>query len=556
MENKIRLSSNDAHFISLGNGRLSTAVTLYSIPIGEARPESPMKFILVKNNSIMFISLAGNITIGSNESCDIRMQGPGVIDVHCSVTRKESSDNDHLGDVLLNRIGRGKILVEGVAVEDECILQQGSMITIGDSNYLRFNFPRKAEMLRSNNNNISSNNNSNAVMDASTEKYDEVLRKTLNTSYVNFAEYKSEKTLNNNDNVSEKMKNLKLKTNDSYPSKANMQVYPFASNSLSLESNAKKSENVEEMQQLEQVLKMFVDYNNDNRSPSNRSLTQLAGSPSSSSTSHQNRIKTNGSLPKNFHTKDHANNFEFYDSNNELRTTADDIEMYKKPQSPRTRIKTFVTSPTKLCLSPTDNNDKSYGDNKNKVPESYEKDYEKLIKSFEEKFRMDIHNIQNCERTSDGDGASSEHLDSSYLNSEKNDVLAKIRELKVLISDIQLQETESYLESDVEKSLVLAEMSTEKTNLENLNEKLAALKKQMLQLEIDRIKKQKQQEIKQIKMKNSIKDIEAEIKMIKEQKKLSADSQNRLDELIDKLEVDKKTFEDFEFHFLEDEAEW
>lgn len=70
------------------------------------------------------------------------------------------------------------------------------------------------------------------------------------------------------------------------------------------------------------------------------------------------------------------------------------------------------------CLSPTDNNDKSYSsDNKNVVIESYEKDYEKLIKSFEEKFRMDIYNIQNCEKTSDG--ASSDRLDSAYLNSEK-----------------------------------------------------------------------------------------------------------------------------------------
>lgn len=483
-------------------------------------------------------------------------------EVHCSVTRKESQD--HLGDIVLNRIGNGKILVEGIDVLDECILQQGSMITIGDSNCLRFNFPRKAEMLKSNSCNSNQNQTAAAtnaaVMDSSTEKYDEVLRKTLNTSYVNFAEYKSEKTLNNNDNVSEKMKNLKLKTNDSYPMRANMQVYPFASNSLTLESNSAKLENVEEMQQLEQVLKMFVDYNNDNGA-SNRSLTQIATSPTSTSTAsnssiHQNRIKTNGSLPKNFHTRDHANNFEFYDSNNELRTT-DDIEMYKKPQSPRTRIKTFVTSPTKSFLSPTDNNDKSYDANKYKnssLAESYEKDYEKLIKSFEEKFRMDVYNIQNGEISSVS--ASSEYLDSSSLTSSKNDVLSKIRELKLLISDIQTQESESHLESDVEKSLVLAEMSTEHTNLEKLNEKLLALKKQIKQLEIDRIRKQKQQEIKQIKMKNSIKDIEAEIKMIKQHKKLSDGSQKRLDELNEKLEVDKKIYEDFEFHFLEDEAEW
>lgn len=492
------------------------------------------------------------------------------------MTRKHHSQQDHLDDIVLHRIGNGRILVEGVDVDDECILQQGSMITIGESNCLRFNFPRKAELLKSNSCNINpaaSSSSSATVMDASTEKYDEVLRKTLNTSYVNFAEYKSEKTLNNNDNVSEKMKNLKLKTNgnDSYPTRANMQVYPFASNSLlaspqplSLDSSssasAKTLENVEEMQQLEQVLKMFVDYNNDNRGASNRSLT--ATSPTASSTTsttsiHQNRIKTNGSLPKNFHTRDHANNFDFSDS--ELRSmTADDIEMYKKPQSPRTRIRTFVTSPTSKtagCLSPTDNNDKSYDDNykskNSSIAESYEKDYEKLIKSFEEKFRMDIHSIQH------NNGEQSSRASSEYLNAQsKADVLSKIRELKVLISDIQTQESESHLESDVEKSLVLAEMSTEKSNLEKLNEKLSALKKQMKQLEIERIRKQKQQEIKQIKMKNSIKDIEAEIKMTREHKKLPDDAQKQLDELEERLEVDKKVYEDFEFHFLEDEAEW
>ena len=33
-QNGIRVCANDAHFISLGNGRLSTGVTLFDIPIG------------------------------------------------------------------------------------------------------------------------------------------------------------------------------------------------------------------------------------------------------------------------------------------------------------------------------------------------------------------------------------------------------------------------------------------------------------------------------------------------------------------------------------------
>lgn len=483
-----------------------------------------------------FSDILGNITIGSGESCDIVIKGAGVQDVHCSVTRKLSINNN-LGDVILRPIGCAKILVEGTTIRDECFLQQGSMITIGENSYLRFNFPRKAAMLRTN------------AIDKK-DKYDEVLKKSLNTSFVNFAEYNSEKSLNNNDKVTEKMKNLKLQTNDSYPKVTNMQAYPFSTNSL--EATPKKSGNLDEMQQLEQVLKMFVDYNNDNYTgESNKSLTQL--SSDKINVSHQNRIKTNGSLPKNFHTKEHGHNFEFYDSDSK---STDDIEVYKKPQSPRTRIKTFVSSPitTKTCLSPTDNNDKSYADNRNGSIESYEKDYEQLIKSFEEKFRLDIFNIQNCEKTSDS--ASAEFLDSTSLNSEKNEILSKIRELKILISDIHLQESETYLESDVEKSLVLAEMSNEATNLSYLNDKLSELKTQMKHLEIQRIRKQKQQEIYQIKLKNSIKDMEAEIKMLRDQKNISADSELRLSELLKKLEVDRKTYEDLEFHYLEEETDW
>lgn len=487
----------------------------------------------------MFIIL-GNITIGSSESCDIVIKGPGVQEVHCSVTRKLSVDENDLGDVILSPFGSANILVEGSTIHDECYLQQGSMITIGENSYLRFNFPRRAAQLKTN---AMDKNNAK-------EKYDEVLRKSLNTNFVNFAEYNSEKSLNNNDKVSEKMKNLKLQTNESYPKVTNMQAYPFSSNSI--DTSPKKTGNVDEMQQLEQVLKMFVDYNNDNyTSDSNRSLARL--SSDKVNVSHQNRIKTNGSLPKNFHTKEHGHSFEFYDSNAELKST-DDIQIYKKPQSPRTRIKTFVSSPTKNCLSPTDNNDKSYADNRNTSVESYEKDYEKLIKSFEEKFRMDIYNIQNCEKASDS--ASAENLDSSYLNGEKSEVLTKIRELKILISEIQLQESETYLDSDVEKSLLLGEMSNEKTNLLKLNSKLSELKTQMKHLEIQRIKKQKQQEIQQIKLKNAIKDIQAEIKMLGGQKDISPSAEQKLIELQNKLEHDRKTHEDLEFHYLEEETDW
>jgi hypothetical protein len=89
-----------------------------------------------------------------------------------------------------------------------------------------------------------------------------------------------------------------------------------------------------------------------------------------------------------------------------------------------------------------------------------------------------------------------------------------------------------------------------------LNEKLASIKTKMKQLEVERLKRQKQQEIQQIKLKNVIKDKEAEIKMIREQREITVESEHRLDELQKSLEVDIKTYEDLEFHYLEEETEW
>lgn len=280
---------------------------------------------------------------------------------------------------------------------------------------------------------------------------------------------------------------------------------------------------------------------------------------------HQNRIKTNGSLPKNFHTKEHSyNSFDFFDASQ----STDDIENYKKPQSPRTRIKTFVSSPTstssKNSLSSpplSDSNDKNFegsvgGVDEKKMSKQYEKDYEELIKSFEDKFRRDIYNIQNCESHIDSSCDSSASTARSNLSREKNEILAKIRELKILISESERQESETFLESDVEKNLVVAEMTDEKANLSMLNEKLASIKAKMKQLEVERLKRQKQQEIQQIKLKNVIRDKEAEIKMIKDQREISVESEYRLDELQKSLESDIKTYEDLEFHYLEEETEW
>lgn len=508
--------------------------------------------------------MVGNLTIGSKDSCDIVLKGTGVSDVHCRCSRKLADGEDEtLGEVTIEPIESSQIYVEGVLITDERVLQQGDLITLGDSIFLRFNFPARAALLK---NNAMDNSSKKSI----SNNY-EVLKKTLNTSSVNFTEFSNntDKTLNNNVKITDKMKSLKLKANDSYPNKiSNLQVFPILSPSKSIENCQANGNidnaNLDEMQQLEDVLKIFVEYNNNNNNNTSSTNNQSSRNNISVQTSssekinvtHQNRIKTNGSLPKNFHTaKDNA--YDYFDNDS---TTATDIEMYKKPQSPRTRIKTFVSSPTSdsSTIPPIDN-DKSYEQHMNGIAvdkqamSSNEKDYEKLIKSFEEKFRMDIYNIQHCESQTDVP-CDTVHL--TDLNSAKNDILAKIRELKILISDIYTIESETFLESDVEKSLVLAEMSNESSSLTILNEKLQTIKAKMKQLEVERMKRQKQQEIQQIQLKNIIRDKEAEIKMLEDQKEVSVHSENRLDELHKSLESDIKSYEDLEFHYLEEETEW
>ncbi|KAJ0170580.1 hypothetical protein K1T71_013951 [Dendrolimus kikuchii] len=114
--NALRVATNTPHLVSLGTGRLSTAVTLH-----------PIK--------------QGRVTIGSDPTCDIYVLGTGVASVHCRV------ENSH-GVVTLYPIS-GSTLLDGLPVDKPTRLSQGSMLTIGRSNYLRFNHPAEAKLMKS-----------------------------------------------------------------------------------------------------------------------------------------------------------------------------------------------------------------------------------------------------------------------------------------------------------------------------------------------------------------------------------------------------------------------
>ncbi|KAH8289771.1 hypothetical protein KR054_010780 [Drosophila jambulina] len=114
----LRVAASDPHLVSLGGGRLSTAVTIHYIHIGDT-------------------------TIGSAVSCSISLNGSGVRPLHCTIYRSDANE------VTLVPEQDARLLIDGAPIVEETKLSQGAMITIGNSNYLRFNNPDEAQMMRS-----------------------------------------------------------------------------------------------------------------------------------------------------------------------------------------------------------------------------------------------------------------------------------------------------------------------------------------------------------------------------------------------------------------------
>ncbi|XP_058985582.1 pleckstrin homology-like domain family B member 1 isoform X1 [Musca domestica] len=111
------VAANDPHLVSLGGGRLSTAVTIHNIPIGDT-------------------------TIGSSTHCNISLNGSGIRPIHCTIYRSESNE------VTLVPERDARILIDGSKIVEETNLTQGAMITIGKSYCLRFNNPAEAQQIR------------------------------------------------------------------------------------------------------------------------------------------------------------------------------------------------------------------------------------------------------------------------------------------------------------------------------------------------------------------------------------------------------------------------
>ncbi|KAF4085909.1 hypothetical protein AMELA_G00100570 [Ameiurus melas] len=111
----LKLQAERPHLVSLGSGRLSTAITLLPLPEGKT-------------------------TLGYG-AMDINIQGPGVAAQHCFIENKA-------GIITLHPCGN-QCTVDGLPVTKPVRLSQGCMLCFGQSSFFRFNHPEEAFRMKS-----------------------------------------------------------------------------------------------------------------------------------------------------------------------------------------------------------------------------------------------------------------------------------------------------------------------------------------------------------------------------------------------------------------------
>ncbi|KAK1787811.1 hypothetical protein P4O66_016292 [Electrophorus voltai] len=111
----LKVQAERPHLVSLGSGRLSTAITLLPLPEGKT-------------------------TLGHGNT-DINIQGLGVAELHCYV-------ENLVGAITLFPCGN-LCSVDGVAVSKPTRLSQGCMLCFGQSAFFRFNHPEEALRMKS-----------------------------------------------------------------------------------------------------------------------------------------------------------------------------------------------------------------------------------------------------------------------------------------------------------------------------------------------------------------------------------------------------------------------
>ncbi|CAD7087535.1 unnamed protein product [Hermetia illucens] len=703
----LRVTANDPHLVSLGGGRLSTVVTIHYIPIGST-------------------------TIGSSPSCSVSLNGSGVRNLHCSVKRNEEGEITILPEV------DARVLIDGNKITSETKLTQGAMLTIGNSNYLRFNNPAEAQLIRStmgSNERISmpqidftqdANGGSNRTtpeevlknfnsflesQNKSSHKQNNetVSNKSAKIEYLNITNFFSPKVFtadsitvnapakdvlgpkyaNFAKNLAEnhmKEKNLSTKTNnemnlktsnnyvnipssfiqnsstsssssspslsshssatsthlnstsevltkvnnnsstrnychlsstyDRYPkpgSYGGLQIYPMngvnsdinCPTSADVSHNQPRSQELspQEQERVDEILKMCAEFERQN---------QVTTNSVQSSPIVQNRIKTNGSLPREkkspFYDIGSQSSKAFFPDKQpptkymstgyenvrlvgdrrveiggatcspKISSGYENVTLSSKytPQSPRTKIRTTCTSPKRdIHTTPQITH-----------PTSHQaKEYAHLIQSFENKLKFEMDAMRREEGSRSKNTASPEPmkkrpnrninnltLDLSSATDDDKDkekledlklkreaVLDKIRRLKTQIADVQRQEDEVIREMDMEKALVSAEMDTVNGNIVEMEKTFVTLQSKIHRMEAQRNANRVMQETQQAKLKQSIEvkqEQVARMEILVAENRSDTTLKEDLEKTKESLENDRKTFEDMEFQYLEEETEW
>ncbi|XP_055735981.1 pleckstrin homology-like domain family B member 1 isoform X11 [Salvelinus fontinalis] len=111
----LKVQAERPHLVSLGSGRLSTAITLLPLP-------------------------EGRTTLGHG-AMDISIQGPGVTAQHCYIENRA-------GIITLHPCGN-QCAIDGLPVTKPVRLSQGCMLCFGQSAFFRFNHPEEAFRMKS-----------------------------------------------------------------------------------------------------------------------------------------------------------------------------------------------------------------------------------------------------------------------------------------------------------------------------------------------------------------------------------------------------------------------
>ncbi|KAK9962013.1 hypothetical protein ABG768_007399 [Culter alburnus] len=111
----LKVQAERPHLVSLGSGRLSTAITLLPLPEGKT-------------------------TLGHG-AMDINIQGPGIAAQHCFIENRA-------GVITLHPCGN-QCSMDGLAVTKPVRLSQGCMLCFGQSAFFRFNHPEEAFRMKS-----------------------------------------------------------------------------------------------------------------------------------------------------------------------------------------------------------------------------------------------------------------------------------------------------------------------------------------------------------------------------------------------------------------------